>query len=352
VRIGAESEPIMSEPVLNESALLERLTRPSPALIEFIPRVASPLVVLGAGGKMGPSLCVLARRAADAAGHPLDVIASSRFSDPASRQWLESQGVKVIAADLLERDAMRSLPEAENVIYLLGLKFGTTQNPALTWAVNTLPPAHVAERYSRARIVALSTGNVYPFVPATEGGAREDHPLTPVGEYANAAIARERIFEYFSAKQGTPIALLRLSFAVELRYGVLVDIARRVWEERPIDLVNGSVNWLWQGDANDLILRALPLASSPAGAWNLTHPQPLRVREVAARFADLFQKEPHFTGHEAADSLLSNPEKLCARLGRPPMTADQVIAWIAHWIRNGGANLNKPTHFEVRNGQY
>jgi nucleoside-diphosphate-sugar epimerase len=342
----------MSETVLTEAALLELLTRPSPALVEFISRVSSPLVVLGAGGKMGPTLCVLARRAADAAGHALEVIAVSRFSDPVSRRWLETAGVKVISADLLEREAMRSLPDAENLIYLLGLKFGTSQNPALTWAVNTLPPAHVAERYPRARIVALSTGNVYPFVPVTEGGAREDHPLTPVGEYANAAIARERLFEYFSAKQGTPVALLRLSFAVELRYGVLVDIGQRVWEERPIDLVNGTVNWIWQGDANDLILRALPLASSPAGAWNLTHPEPLRVREVATQFGELFHKEPRFTGHEAGDSLLSTPAKLCARLGRPPTPPEQVIAWIAGWIRNGGANWNKPTHFEVRDGQY
>lgn len=342
----------MSEPVFTEAALLERLTRPSPTLVEFIASVSSPLVVLGAGGKMGPTLCVLARRAAEAAGHSLEVIAVSRFSDPASRRWLEAAGVKVIAADLLEREAMRLLPDAENVIYLLGLKFGTAQNPTLTWAVNTLPPAHVAERYPRARIVALSTGNVYPPVPVTEGGAREDHPLTPVGEYANAAIARERLFEYFSAKQGSRVALLRLSFAVELRYGVLVDIGRRVWEERPIELVNGTVNWIWQGDANDLILRALPLANSPAGAWNLTHPEPLRVREVAAQFGLLFGKEPRFTGHEAGDALLSNPDKLCARLSRPPTTADQVIRWIADWIRNGGGNLNKPTHFEVRDGQY
>jgi nucleoside-diphosphate-sugar epimerase len=342
----------MSEPVFTEAVLLERLTRPSPALVEFIASVSSPLVVLGAGGKMGPTLCVLARRAAEAAGHSLEVIAVSRFSDPSVRRWLESAGVKVISADLLEREAMCSLPDAEEIIYLLGLKFGTAQNPALTWAVNTLPPAHVAERYPRARTVALSTGNVYPLVPVTEGGAREDHPLTPVGEYANAAIARERLFEYFSAKQGSRVALLRLSFAVELRYGVLVDIGRRVWEERPIDLVNGTVNWIWQGDANELILRALPLASAPAQAWNLTHPEPLCVREVAAQFGELFQKEPRFTGREAGDSLLSNPDKLCARLGRPPTSAGQVIAWIAGWIREGGASLNKPTHFEVRDGQY
>jgi dTDP-4-dehydrorhamnose reductase len=342
----------MTELIDTEEQLEDVLTWPRPALVESIRNLSGPLVILGAGGKMGPTLAVLARRAADAAKHRLDIIAVSRFSDERARGWLEKRGVNTHSVDLLKPEAMRKLPDAANVIYLVGLKFGTAENPSLTWAVNTLASAHAAERYASARIVALSTGNVYPLVPVTSGGATEKHPLTPLGEYANAAVARERIFEYYSDKNATPMALMRLNYAVELRYGVLVDIARRIWAGEPVDVSNGSFNCIWQGDANEMTLRSLALAGAPARAWNLTSPDVLRVRDVAERFAQVLGKPAQFVGAEGETALLSNSARLCAELGRPATSLDIVIRWTAHWVKNAGRYLNKPTHFEVRDGAY
>lgn len=342
----------MADLIQTEEELEEALTRPRPALVEFIRSVSSPLVVLGAGGKMGPTLCVLARRAADEAKHRLDIIAVSRFSDERARTSLEQRGVTTCSVDLLEPDAIQKLPDAANVIYLVGLKFGTAENPSLTWAVNTLASAHAAERYASAHIVALSTGNVYPLAPVTSGGATEKHPLTPLGEYANAAVARERIFEYYSDKSATPMALMRLNYAVELRYGVLVDIARRIWAGEPVDVSNGFFNCIWQGDANEMVLRSLALAGAPARAWNLTSPDVLRVRDVAESFAQLLGKPAQFVGTEAETALLSNSAKLCTELGRPATSLDTMIRWTAHWVKTAGRYLNKPTHFETRDGAY
>ena len=335
-------QPSSTHPVViqSEDALLELLTRPSTPLVEFVKTLSGPLLVLGAGGKMGPTLCVLAKRAAEQAVHPLPVVAVSRFTDTKTRQWLEARGIETVSADLLDRNAVLRLPDAANVVNLTGLKFGTAQNPALTWATNTLAPSFVAERYAGSRIVALSTGNVYPLVSATSGGATEDHPLTPFGEYGNAAVARERIFEYFSQRNGTAVALIRLNFAVELRYGVLSDIGRRVWDGQPIDVANGWFNCIWQGDANDMILRALALTNSPAQAWNLSSVKALRVRDVAERFAELFGKPAHLSGSEAPDSFLCNAVKLCDRLGPPPTPLGTVMEWTAQWIRAGGSRWN------------
>jgi hypothetical protein len=335
-----------------ESDLEELLTRPRPELISFIRSVSSPLLLLGAGGKMGPTLAILARRAADAANHPLDVIAVSRFSDPRARQGLEQNGVKTISADLLERNDMQKLPDAENVIHLAGFKFGTAQNPSMTWAVNTVIPAYVAERYATSRMVALSTGNVYPMSKFSSGGVTENHALTPKGEYPNAAVARERIFEYFSRKNGTRLALLRLSYAFELRYGVVVDIARKVWARESISLSNGYFNCIWQGDANEMILRSLALASSPCQAWNLNLPKIFKVRDVAEQFAQLLGKPAHFTNTETETALLANASRLCAELGEPATSPESVLPLIAHWITTDGRSLNRPTHFEVRDGVY
>src|SRR3954468_7123323 len=256
-----------------EDELDELLSRPREALVEHIRTFSSPLLVLGAGGKMGPTLAVLAKRAANIARHPLEVITVSRFSDARARQWLESQNIKTISADLLDKKAVAALPNAETIIYLVGLKFGTADNPAATWAMNTIVPARVAERYCSSTIVALSTGNVYPLSEAASGGSIEASPLTPLGEYPNAAVARERIFEFYSQRQRTPIALLRLFYAVELRYGVLVDIACKVQSGKPIELANGYFNCIWQGDANEMVLRASALATSPPSIWNLCRPE-------------------------------------------------------------------------------
>jgi nucleoside-diphosphate-sugar epimerase len=335
--------------VNTESELDDALTRPRPVLVEFIRTVQSPLVILGAGGKMGPTLAVLARRAAEAANHPLRIVAVSRFSDAQAKESLRKQGVEICEADLLERDSFKRLPEAQNVIYLVGLKFGTAQNPSLTWAINTLVPSYAVECYPNARMVALSTGNVYPLVPVKSGGATEEHPLTPIGEYANAAVARERVFEYYARKHSTAVALIRLNYAVELRYGVLVDIARRVWAGETIDLSNGYFNCIWQGDANDMILRSLTLSSEP---WNVTAPGIVSVRQVAEQFGQIFSKKTHFVNQESATALLNNPAKICQHLGPPPTSLQNMIDWIAHWVRSGGRSLDKPTHFEVRDGAY
>jgi nucleoside-diphosphate-sugar epimerase len=338
--------------IQSEEDLDRLLTEPRAVLTDFIRTVSSPLLILGAGGKMGPTLAVLAHRAAAAANHPLEIIAVSRFSDPQARVWLEQRGVKTLSLDLLHRNALNGLPDSPNLIYLAGMKFGTIENPSLTWAVNTLVPAHVCDRYPAARIVALSTGNVYPFVPVNSGGAAESQPCTPLGEYANAAVARERLFEHFSRLNGTRIALMRLNYAVDLRYGVLADIARKVWTHQPVDLSNAQFNCIWQGDANEMILRSLALASTPASPWNLTGPVSLNVRKVAERFAELLGRNVRFTGMESDSALLSNPSKLCAELGPPPTPTETMISWVAHWVKMGGRDLNKPTHFEVRDGAY
>jgi nucleoside-diphosphate-sugar epimerase len=338
--------------IRTEDELNEVMTRPRPALIEFMRTVSSPLVILGAGGKMGPTLTVLAHRAAVAAGCDLDVVAVSRFSDAGMRAWLDAQGVRTVACDVMDRDAVAALPNAENVIYLVGMKFGTTDNPWLTWAINTLAPAHVAERYVGARIAALSTGNVYPMAPVDGGGSREGDPLTPQGEYANSAVARERIFEHFSRQNGTLVSLLRLSYALDLRYGILVDVAQRVYAGAPVDVTTGHMPYIWQGDANEMVIRSLALADAPPLALNLTGPEPLSTRAVAHRFGELMGKPVKIAGAEAETAFLSDTTRLQSLLGAPPTPLDQIIRWTAGWIMQGGRLLNKPTHFEVRDGGY
>jgi len=335
-----------------EEALDEVLTRPNADLVEFIKTLSSPLVILGAGGKMGPTLSVLAQRAAEAADHPLDVIAVSRFSDEGVQRWLEARGVRTLNCDLLDRSALTQLPNSENVVYLVGLKFGTSQNPARTWAINTLAPAHAAERYPRARMVALSSGNVYPLRAVHSGGAVETDPLTPLGEYANACVARERLLEFYAQLNNTPIVTIRLNYAVELRYGVLLDIARKVWAEATVDVTMGHLNCIWQGDANEMILRALALAAVPVQALNLTGPDTLCVRSLAHRFGELLGKSPQITGNEAETALLNNPARACSLLGLPPTPLETMMRWVARWVQIGGRQLGKPTHFETRSGNY
>lgn len=342
----------LPESLRTETELDELLTRPSERLVEFIKSVSGPLLILGAGGKMGPTLAVLARRAAEAAQHPLEIVAVSRFSNASSRQWLETHGVKTLNCDLLDANAIGGLPDASNIIYLVGLKFGTAQNPAATWAINTLVPARVCERYPRNRIVALSTGNVYPQSEVRRGGSVETDALTPLGEYANAAVGRERIFEFHSQRNRTPITLLRLFYAVELRYGVLADIARKVYAREPVALANGHFNCIWQRDANELILRSLPLAAAPASVYNLCRPEIFPVRETANRLGALLGQAPIFSGNESGTALLGNATKLAAALNLPETPMETILRWTADWVGQGGRDLGRPTHFEVRDGQY
>jgi nucleoside-diphosphate-sugar epimerase len=342
----------LPERIDTEEQLDELLTRPKAALVEFIKTVSSPLLILGAGGKMGPTLAVLAKRAASAARHPLEVIAVSRFSDPNARAWLEARQVRTIACDLLDAQAVRKLPCAEALLYLVGLKFGTAQDPAATWAMNTIVPVRVLERYPQARIAALSTGNVYPLAEAAKGGCLETAPLTPLGEYANAAVGRERIFEFCSRAGHTPVTLLRLFYAVELRYGVLADLAQKVRLGNAIELANGYFNCIWQGDANELALRALSLAAWPPSVWNLCRPETFSVRAVASRLGELLGRPAQFIGAETSTALLGASARLCAALGAPSIPLDVMLRWVAHWVEQGGRNLAKPTHFEARDGNY
>lgn len=342
----------MLPPIRDEAQREEVLTTPRAELIEAITEIRSPLVLLGAGGKMGPTLAVLAKRAAEKAGHPLQVIAASRFGDETKRAWLEEQGVETVAVDLLDAASLSGLPDAEDVLYLVGLKFGTESNPGLTWAINTVAPTNAMNRYRGSRVVALSTGNVYPLSENGGGGSLETDPLTPLGEYANAAVARERLMEYHSRRDGSSVAVLRLNYATDLRYGVPMDLAWKVWQGEPIDLTNGHFNCIWQGDANEMILRSFRLAERPIRAWNLTSLEVFRVREVALELGRLLGREPLFVGEEASTSLLSNSRALCDRLGSPATSLEQILSWAAHWVKAGGDSLGRPTHFEVRDGRY
>ena len=338
--------------ITNEQQLDDLLTTPSPQLVEVMSRLRGNLLVLGAGGKMGPTLAVRAQRAAEQAGSQVRIIAVSRFSDESSRRWLTDRGVQTESADLLDRQSLSQLPEADQVIYLVGTKFGTKQNPSQTWAINTLVPSYVMERYPQAKFVALSTGNVYPLTPVSSGGPTEADPVGPIGEYANAAVGRERIVEYCSRRHSTPVVIMRLNYAVDLRYGVLTDIATRIAADEPVDLANGYLNCIWQGDANDAILRALEFAESPPLVLNLTGSDILSVRKIAEQLGQKLNRPVTFTGEEAESALLNNASKYHQLLGPPSVSSDQLIDWTAGWIRSNGRLLNKPTHFEVRDGAF
>ncbi len=344
--------PSPPEIIETENQLDDLLTTPSEALVALARTLNDPLVILGAGGKMGPTLAVLAQRAIEQAGSKVRVIAASRFHNESARRWLHDRGVETQQVDVLDPRQLSQLPDATNVLYLVGMKFGTARDPVPTWATNTVAPVHVCERYSGARIVALSTGNVYPLSQIDGGGSVESDPLTPLGEYANAAVARERIFQHYSTLSGTPIAIMRLNYAHDLRYGVLTDLASKIWRGEEIDLAMGHFNAIWQGDANELILRALDLCSVPAAAFNLTSPEIYTVREVVQRLSQLLDKPPRMTGQESPTALLSNATRLSDALGRPRVELDQLLRWIAHWTRIGGETLNKPTHFESRDGSF
>ncbi len=338
--------------ISNEEQLDHWLTTPSEELVRFMGTLSGNLLVLGAGGKMGPTLAILAQRAATQAGSSVKVIAASRFSDSKSKQVLNDNGVETVSVDLLNRDSVDSLPDADNILFLVGSKFGTSTNPAPTWAANTIVPANVLLRFPKARFVALSTGNVYPLSPVSKGGSVETDPVGPNGEYGQAALGRERIFQYYSAENGTKVVLIRLNYAVDLRYGVLIDIATQVYAGQPIDVTNGYLNCIWQGDANSAIIRSLDLADSPPSILNLTGTETLSVRKLAEEFGRLFNREVRFTGEEAPSALLSNASELCRRLGTPATSLETVIQKTAEWVSRGGRLLNKPTHFEVRDGVY
>ncbi len=340
------------EVIHNVEELEELLSRPSQAAIRALGQVDGDILILGAAGKMGPTLARMARRASDAAGVRRRVWGVSRFSSGEARRELESHGVETIQGDLLESEIVDSLPDAPNVIFMAGTKFGTTGNEPLTWAANTWLPSLVSRRFAASRIVAFSTGNVYGTVPVASSGSRESDPLRPCGEYAMSCLGRERMFEYFSRTQGTRIALVRLNYAVETRYGVLVDLAQKVYDGVTIDLAMGHVNVIWQGDASAMTLAALADAANPPWVVNVAGPEMLSVREVCQQFGRLFGKPVRLTGCEAGDALLNNGEMAHRRYGPPQVSVEKLMRWIAHWVAAGGPTLNKPTHFEEREGKF
>jgi nucleoside-diphosphate-sugar epimerase len=335
-----------------ETELDERLSRPNERDVAFLRELEGDLLILGVGGKMGPTLARRAHRAADQAGVAKRIIAVDYVFRPGLREELEQAGVEVLAADLLENDQLAALPEAPNVIYMAARKFGTTGNEYLTWALNTYLPGRAAERYRNSRIVAFSTGNVYPLVPIAQGGPTESTPPNPVGEYAQSCLGRERMFEYFSARYGTRVTLLRLNYAIDLRYGVLLDIGLKVYERRPVGLAMGQVNFIWQGDALSVCLRSLSLCQSPPAILNLTGPETVSVRSLARRFGEHFGIEPLFEGTEGETALLNNAGRCHKLFGYPEISLEQMIEWVAGWIKLGGVMWNKPTHFEVRDGKF
>jgi nucleoside-diphosphate-sugar epimerase len=332
--------------------LEEFLSRPSEADVAAMARLDGDLLILGAGGKMGPSLARRAHRAAEKAAVRRKIIAVARFSENLLRASLASEGIETLAVDLLEPSALSKLPDIPNVIFMAARKFGTTGSEDLTWAMNTFLPGLVAERYRASRIVAFSTGNVYPLRHAMQGGAVESTPVAPASEYAQSALGRERMFEYGSRQWGTTVTILRLNYAIDLRYGVLLDIGTAVFERRPIDLRMALVNIIWQGDANSVCLRSFAHCQAPPLILNLTGPETLSVRFIAEEFGRRFNVQPIFSSEETPTALLSNAAKAHQIFGCPTVTPAQMIDWTAAWISSGGPRLNKPTHFEVRDGKF
>jgi nucleoside-diphosphate-sugar epimerase len=338
--------------IADTDQLDDLLSEPTPLAVETLARLDGDLLLLGVGGKMGPTLARMARRASDAAGARRRVLGAARFSNPDHEGWLRRHGVETVRCDLLDPVQLERLPDAANIVFMTGMKFGSTDQEALTWAMNCHLPALVAQRFRGSRIVAFSTGNVYGLSPVHLGGSLETDPLSPVGEYAQSCVGRERMFEHFSRALGTPTAILRLNYATELRYGVLVDVARRVWAGEPVPLAMGHLNALWQGDANAMALCTFARVSSPPFVVNLAGPETLSVRRVAEEFGRLLGKAVTFTGTEAPDALLSNGQLGHQLFGYPRVSARQMMAWIADWIRRGGPTLDKPTHFESREGRF
>ncbi|MDL2328062.1 NAD-dependent epimerase/dehydratase family protein [Ruminococcaceae bacterium OttesenSCG-928-A11] len=328
------------------------LTTPSARLVEDIARVEGDVMLLGAGGKMGPTLAVLCKRAFEKAGKPNRVLAVSRFSDAAASGYLQENGVETIPCDLMAPGALDALPGAPNLIYMAGKKFGTAGAEAQTWAMNAWLPSRVAERFKTSRIVAFSTGNVYPQLPLSSGGATEQVPPAPVGDYGQSSLARERMFEYAAETFGTPVAIYRLNYAVDLRYGVLYDIARQIMAGSPLSLSMAAFNCIWQGGANEAALRLLNHASPQVFRLNVTGPETASLKETALKLGGLLGKPVAFTGQEGEKALLNNAGKLFSLFGYPSVSLNTLIEWQAQWIQAGGRTLDKPTHFEEKDGKY
>lgn len=332
--------------------LEELLSEPTNAAIRALDSLDGDVVILGVGGKMGPTLARMVKRASDASGNSRRVIGVSRFSSSRLEQQLGAWDVETVRCDLLDRESLAELPEAANVIYMAGMKFGSTGQESLTWAMNSFLPGMVCERYRKSRIAVFSTGNVYGLSPVSRGGSREEDLPAPVGEYAMSCLGRERICEHFSRKLHVKMSLIRLNYATELRYGVLVDIAQRVYSGQPVSLSMGYLNAIWQGDASAMSLQALVYASDPPLVINIAGPELLSVRRIADQFGERWHKPVNFAGVESEDALLSNAQKARELFGPLRVSAEQMMTWIADWVARGRETLAKPTHFEERAGRF
>ncbi len=339
-------------PPRDEAELDDRLSTPTDDDVAAMVALDGDILLLGAGGKMGPSLARLARRASDAAGTARRVFAASSFRVPGIADSLGQAGIDVIRCDLLDTAQLAALPDAPNVVLMAGQKFGTRDDPSATWALNALLPGLVVRRFPTARFVVFSTGNVYPFSDARGSGPTEADPVGPIGEYAQSAVGRERIVTYLATKQRTCCTIMRLNYAVELRYGVLHDLAHRLVRREPIDLSMGWVNLIWQRDANAIALRLLAHAAVPPFVLNVTGSETLGVRSLALELARQLRVEPVFAGTEAPTALLSDASRARALFGAPTVDVGTLCTWVAAWVREGGPSLGEPTHFEEREGRF
>jgi nucleoside-diphosphate-sugar epimerase len=338
----------MPKTIPDVAVLDDLLCQPSQALIDDLGKVQGDIMVLGVGGKMGPTLAGLAKSALP----DRRVIGVARFSEPGVKEWLQARGIEAINCDLLDDAAIRRLPQIPNIIFMAGRKFGAEGNLALTWAMNSHVPALVAQAFPDARIVAFSTGCVYPFVAVDGKGSDESMPPDPPGEYAQSCVGRERMFEYFSRQFKTPGRLFRLNYAIDMRYGVLHDIASKVLTGTPIDVSLGHVNFIWQGDASAQALRCLAHCDTPTSPINVSGHEILAVRDLAAQFGKLFGKAPVIVGKEEPTAWLTNTSQAVKLFGLPIVDTVQLIAWTADWVARSMPSLGKPTKYEVRDGRY
>ena len=338
----------LPETITDIADLDELLCRPSQALIDDLRRVDGDIMILGVGGKMGPTLAGLARNALP----DRRIIGVARFSESGVKEWLQTRGIETINCDLLNGAAIKTLPKAPNIIFMAGRKFGAEGDLALTWAMNSHVPALVAQAFRNSRIVAFSTGCVYPFVPVDGRGSDESMPLNPPGEYAQSCVGRERMFEYFSQQQGTPGRLFRLNYAIDMRYGVLHDIATKVLTGKPIDVSLGHVNFIWQGDAASQALRCLAHCDTPTSPINVSGHEILAVRDLAGEFGKLFGKAPVISGKEEPTAWLTDTSQAVKLFGLPIVDTAQLVRWTADWVSRAMPSLNKPTKYEVRDGRY
>jgi nucleoside-diphosphate-sugar epimerase len=324
------------------------LAAPSPALVADLAKVEGDLMILGVAGKMGPTLARLAKNASPTRR----IVGVARFSDTSVRERLEAWGIETIACDLLDRDAIEALPDAPNIVFAAGHKFGASGNTPLTWAMNTWVPALVAERFKASRIVAFSSGNVYPMTRIGRAAPTESSPVGPIGDYAQSCLGRERMFEYFSARHGTPGRIVRLNYAIDMRYGVLFDIASKVKRGEIVDVTMGYVNVIWQGDANAHVLRCLAQCTTPTTVLNSTGLETLSVARLATQLGERLGVAAKIGGREAETALLSDASAAARLFGPPTVPLEAMLDWVADWVKNDGPSLGKPTKFEVRDGTF